>query len=152
MNIEEIREDEAKNQENGEDRTQWVREDIYEFKYLDRSLFKNISNKDTEELLTKWGLPNEKMELCKFRFNQGFNLFNTDRFIRDLLNSQEFRTAMPRFSGCLPQKVDSIEYDKLSTEVVNMGFFDVLVENDITTENGYIKKEPDEYVFGKHSL
>ena len=88
------------------------------------------------------------MELVKFRFNKGFKLFDTDKFLTELLNSAEVRNAMPGFGAILPSAVESVQYNKLSTEVVNMGFFDILGEKDITTTNGYIKKEPDEYLEG----
>lgn len=88
------------------------------------------------------------MELVKFRYNQSFTLFNTEKFLAELFNSAEFRAAAPGFSAILPEKVDTIEYSKLSTEVVNMGFFDILCDKDITTTTGYIKKEPDEYLEG----
>lgn len=44
--------------------------------------------------------------------------------------------------------VDTIEYSRLSTQVINMGAFDVMEENDITTKSGYIKKEPDDWEMG----
>ena len=88
------------------------------------------------------------MNLSGFRFNQGFNVFNTDKFVKDLLNSYEFRAAMPALASKIPEVVDSVQYDRLTTEVVNMGFFDILWEKDIVTETGYIKKEPDEYLDG----
>lgn len=97
--------------------------------------------------MQKWGLVNE-MELCKFRFNQGFNVFNIERFLKDLLNSAEFRASMPVFGSKLSPVVDSVKFEKLSTEVINMGFFDILCDKDISTESGYIKKEPDEYLEG----
>lgn len=127
MNIEEIREDEAaKIDGNTEDRTEWVKEDIYDFKYLDASFYKNISTKDTQALLAKWGLSPNDMEIAKFRFNQGFNLFNTERFLKDLFNSSELRAAMPQLSAKLTSQASNVESDKLSTDVINMGFFDIL--------------------------
>lgn len=36
----------------------------------------------------------------------------------------------------------------MNTDIVNMSFFDFLKENNIAVEDGYIKKEPDEYVEG----
>lgn len=75
--------------------------------------------------MEKWGLVND-MELCKFRFNQGFNMFNIERFLKDLLNSAEFRASMPAFGSKLSTVVDSVKFEKLSTEVINMGFFDIL--------------------------
>lgn len=99
-------------------------------------------------MLKKWGLSEKDMELSKFRFNQKFNQFNTDRFLKDLFNSAEFRAAMPALSAHFSSTVDSVQSERLSTEVVNMGFFDILCERDITTQTGYIKKEPDEYLEG----
>jgi cilia- and flagella-associated protein 300 len=114
---------------------------------LDYKLFNNINSKDTQQVLTKWGLDKD-MELSKFRFNQSFNMFNADRFLKELFNSYEFRAAMPGFSSNLPAKVDSVQYDRLTTEVINMGFFDILPEKEITTYTGYIKKEPEELLDG----
>lgn len=107
-----------------------------------------MNKKENLELMTKWGLTDKVMDMAKLRFNQGFNIFNTEKFLKDLFNSPEFRGAMPNFTTKLPTTVDSVQYDKLSTEVVNMGFFDILGEKNIVTESGYIKKEPDEYLDG----
>lgn len=51
-----------------------------------------------------------------------------------------------KFAQQLPRVIDSVHYEKLSTSILNMGFFDILNEKEITTERGYIKKEPDEFV------
>ena len=64
------------------------------------------------------------------------------------MNSPEIRNTLPGFSSKLPSIVESVEFNKLSTEVINMGYFDILCEKDITTTTGYIKKEPDEYLEG----
>lgn len=104
--------------------------------------------KDTQLLLEKWGLTEKDVDLAKFRFNQKFNIFNAERFLRDLFNSSELRLVMPNLVAKLPTKVDSVQFDKLSTDVINMGFFDILGEKDITTHTGYIKKEPDEFMEG----
>lgn len=36
----------------------------------------------------------------------------------------------------------------MKNEVINMSFFDFLHEKNITTADGYIRKEPDEYFEG----
>ncbi|CAI2378025.1 unnamed protein product [Moneuplotes crassus] len=140
MNIEEIKETDVQEDQERE-------ELLYEFKVLDQSLFKNIHQKETVKLITKWGLDKD-MELVRFRFNQSFTLFNTDKFLAALLSSPEVRASLPGLSANIPESVESVEFNKLSTEVVNMGFFDILDEKDITTTTGYIKKEPDEYLEG----
>jgi len=100
-----------------------------------------------QDLIQKWGLDKD-MEISKFRFNQGFNMLNADRYLKNLFNSHEFRAAMPNWASKFATNVESVQFDKMSIEVVNMGFFDLLPENDITTDNGYIKKEPDELLDG----
>ena len=36
----------------------------------------------------------------------------------------------------------------MTSEIINMSFFDFLQEKNIALDDGYIKKEPDEYVEG----
>ena len=154
MNIEEIKADDSNKDDSA---NEWRKEDLYQFKFLGKfitdkdaepSWFKSMGKKENIELMAKWGLTEKDMDLAKFRFNQSFNIFNTDKFVKDLLNSYELRTAMPNLWSKLPATVDSVQYEKLTTEVINMGFFDILWEKDIATETGYIKKEPDELLDG----
>lgn len=85
------------------------------------------------------------MQVAKFRFNKSFNSFNLDEFLQDFFSSAEVRASLP-FTGAFARVSEGVEYEKMSTQVVNMEFFDVLYKHDICIESGYIKKEQDEYV------
>jgi len=114
------------------------------FEFVAVSLpFKNLGTKEVQENFFKWGMAS--MEIMKFRFNKSFNAFNADEFLVAFFNSAEVRANL-QFTHCLPRVVEKVEYEKLSTQVVNMEFFDVLYKKDICVESGYIKQEPDEFI------
>ena len=103
----------------------------FEF-YLVPQGLKTLESKDTHDLFFKWGMA-DNVQSKKFRFNWSFNIFSTQDFLLDFFNSPEVRSEV-KFLGGVSPRVEKVEFEKLSTNVINMGFFDVLHEKDITTE------------------
>ena len=106
----------------------------YEFVTVDAEMgaFKNINEKSLTdaEYLFKWGL-RDNTEFARFRFNRSFNAFVLDEFLRNFFSSATVRAHLP-FLSALPRVVEKVEYQKLSTTAINMEFFDVLINDEIT--------------------
>lgn len=123
-------------------------------------LFPNIFNKETIKLLEKWGLI--YIECIKLRFNIAFDLKDERIFLLNLLNSKEVRNSLPGLSNILCYLsykiskdnninnedivvVDSIKYNRLTTNAINLDILDVIYENKLVNkESGYIKKDFEE--------
>ncbi|CDW85539.1 UNKNOWN [Stylonychia lemnae] len=112
----------------------------------DAKLFSNFKRKETQEKFFQWGLTEKNLKFAKYRFNQTFHLVGADNFLRDLCNDKTIQSTFEPLSylaGCT-----GVKYKKLNSEVINMSFFDFLVEKDIATADGYIRKELEELYEG----
>ena len=74
-------------------------------------------------------------------------MFCIDEFMRNFFSSPTVRAHLP-FMASMPRVVEKVEYQKLATNAINMEFFDVLINEEITMDNGYIMKEMEEHVNG----
>lgn len=92
------------------------------------------------------GLTDKNLKMAKFRFNQTLHLINSDNFMKDLFNDRNVLDAFEPLREIV--QCNNVKYKKINSEVINMEFFDFLEQNDICLKDGYIKKEPDEFVEG----
>ena len=92
------------------------------------------------------GLTDENLCLARFRFNQRFQLASADAFLRDLFRDPAVLSGFAPVSGTVA--CSGVKHRQLNTEVVSMSFFDFLHEKDITTQDGYIRKEMEELCEG----
>jgi hypothetical protein len=116
----------------------------------DPSHYANILTKENFKTLEKWGLI-QNMDLIKFRFNLNFDLKDLEKFLKDLMNDVNIRKHFEplnhvTLSGETDKKyIEKIKYKKLSTKSTNTDPLNVIYENGICNEDGYIKKDFEEY-------
>ena len=101
------------NIEGGDSESKEQEESKFTFKQLDAP-FENIMEKETQKDIFKWGLGEGAMQLLQFRFSKSFNLFKTESFLKDFLNSPEVRKAL-KIGMNLDPVIDEVKYEKLST-------------------------------------
>lgn len=129
----------------------------------DPSHYLNIFKKENFQTLEKWGLI-QNMELVKFRFNLNFELKDLDRFLKDLFNDKQVKANFsplntiyiePKkdekkenyFSSTSAGTIENFKFNRLSTRATSLDIFNTVYESDICNEeNGYIKKDFEEYV------
>ncbi len=127
----------------------------------DPSHYSNIFKKENFKILEKWGLI-QNMELVKFRFNLNFELKDLDRFLKDLFNDKQVKINFSPINAIYVEEkkdekessnknntglIENFKYNKLATRATSLDIFNIIYENDICNEeNGYIKKDFDEYV------
>jgi hypothetical protein len=104
-----------------------------------------ILKKDTEgkTLLKKWGFEFD-MVFEEFRFDESFKEEKLDQFLLDFFNSREVQGTVKvssKRSGLVNMmgKAINVESEILKTNVLNMSFFDKLKEENIISDNGYIR-------------
>jgi len=128
----------------------------------DPSHYANVFKKENFQTLEKWGLI-QNMELVKFRFNLNFELKDLDRFLKDLFNDKLVKANFSPINTIYvePKKdekkensyyssegtIENFKFKRLSTSATSLDIFNTVYEVDICNqENGYIKKDFDEYV------
>jgi hypothetical protein len=119
--------------------------DNYEFiAYEDLTIFKNIFKAENHKMLEKWGLV-QNLEICKFRFNLNFDIKDMDKFLKDFFNDKKVRNTLSalKFED---KNVDKVRYNKLSTKYTNMDIFEPIYQEIVNRENGYIRKDYEEYI------
>eukprot|EP00943_MAST-04B_sp_MAST-4B-sp1_P004480 g4480.t1 len=104
-----------------------------------------VLKKDTEgkTLLKKWGFEFD-MVFEEFRFDESFKEEKLDQFLIDFFNSREVQGTVKvssKRSGLVSMmgKATNVESEILKTTVLNMSFFDKLKEENIISDNGYIR-------------
>ena len=104
----------------------------------------SIFTREGKEKMMKWGL-DSSLSFNKFKYDNSFRLqtpTEIKRFLMDLFNTSELKSCYNIPDKC---RASDVEYTKLTTTVLNMNFFDKLVEHNIVVESyGYIKKCMDE--------
>lgn len=104
----------------------------------------SIYTREGKEKMMKWGL-DSSLSFNKFKYDNSFRLQTTTevkRFLIDLFNTSDLKKCFNIPDKCC---ASDVEYTKLTTTVLNMNFFDKLVEHNIVVESyGYIKKCMDE--------
>ena len=82
----------------------------------------------------------------KYRFNQPFHLIGADNFLKDLFND---KTVLGTFSPVnYTLNCHNVKYKKLNAEVINLAWFDFLIEKNIVMDDYRIKGDYDEYYEG----
>ncbi|TNV76267.1 hypothetical protein FGO68_gene6052 [Halteria grandinella] len=81
-----------------------------------------------------------------FQFNQPFHLIGADNFLKDLFND---KTVLSTFNPvAYTLNCNSVKYKKLNAEVINLAWFDFLIEKGIVMDDYRIKADYDEYFEG----
>lgn len=73
-------------------------------------------------------------------------MIGADNFLKDLFNDKIILNTFEPVSGTM--NCSGVKYKKLNCDVINMSFFDFFLEKDITTADGYIRKELEEMYEG----
>lgn len=104
-----------------------------------------LANKETQELLLKWSL-NETLQAYKFSFDQQFQAFEIDNFLKDLFNSEEVANKVKVLStvngswATISQigKFEAIEKEEIPCTLTTMEFFDRLYDCGVLRKSGSI--------------
>lgn len=113
---------------------------IYKFHYLPDAKFHSIGSDDIQPLLDKWGFGPD-MAMCTFRVEQQvhpdgmqdmLNAFFKDKAVLGVLHS------LTRLRVLSADKV-SVRWDKMSTKVVSMSFFNKLEDCGAVGKSGHIR-------------
>ena len=84
--------------------------------------------------------------MAKYRFNQNFHLIGADDFLKNMLNDKEILNTFEPLREII--SCTGVKYKKLSSEVVNMSYFEFLKEKNIVMGDGEIKQELEEVYEG----
>ena len=90
----------------------------------------------TKENLVRWGL-DQSLVLKFFRFNIAFSDLESQKFLQDLLNSNQFQGALPGLAA-RSKKCNKVSFSKLRVTMLNMNFLDSLEEAGLVKKGGRI--------------
>lgn len=93
---------------------------------IDKYTFRNVKddlfeNKDFKENLTKWGLSN--LTRLKFRFDIQYQSYNTETFLKTLINQNEIKNLLKKNDG-----LKKINYKIKKCSLLNFNFIDFFYE------------------------
>ena len=96
----------------------------YAFEKMDPIKFSD----QLKEKVVQWGLK-QNLTIEKFRFNKVFSDLSAQDFVRELVNSDAFRSS--ELGNTLPVSAKAIEviFDKKKCTELNLNFLDRLEEN-----------------------
>lgn len=115
-------------------------DNTFKFHYLPDAKFHSFGSPAIQPLLDKWGFGND-MAMCTFRVEQQvhpdsmqdmLDAFFRDRTVLGVLHS------MTRLRVLSPEKV-AVRWEKMSTKVVSMSFFNKLEECGAVGQSGHIR-------------
>lgn len=75
-------------------------------------------------------------------------MVGADEFLKDLFNSPQVISSFQPLSGLGVGKCTGLKYTHMTSNVLNMSFFDVLHEINVCGENGYIRADMEEIYEG----
>lgn len=81
-----------------------------------------------KEKLIQWGLK-ENLHIERFRFNKAFSDLSSQEFVKELVNSDAFKSTS--LNSTLPKsaKVSEVSLEKQKCTELNLNFLDKLEEN-----------------------
>lgn len=95
----------------------------------------NYRSKEMGEKLTKWNL-DQHAQVLKFRFDQPFERFKAEDFIRDLFSDPAVQSRLRVLNKygewtAGPGAPSAVEYEQLNTTVTSLSVFDCLKSDDL---------------------
>jgi len=81
----------------------------------------------------------DSIDVAKYRFNKPFHLIGAEEFLKDLFNN----AGVCKFSAltCVsPGTITGVKFKHMNCDVLNMSFFDVFQEANVTMEDGTIRQ------------
>merc|ERR1711988_1012414 len=108
--------------------------ECFSFHHLPEASFPNYESKQMEEHLLKWNL-NENVHMVKFRFDQKFERFDAEQFVRDFFSDPtvQAHVQVATRGGMVrgPGAPTAVSVSKLNTTATNLEFFDCLKSDDL---------------------
>lgn len=101
--------------------------------------FPSLSSHEAKTRILRWGME-DHLKVIRFKFSGRFRNENATDFLSELFRSPEAGALATSMGSLSVPATSTLAVDKLACTVLNMGFFDVLVSEDLMGENGYIKK------------
>jgi len=116
----------------------------YSFHHLGEAVFPNYHSKEMLESLQKWNI-DVHSHVAKFRFDQKFDAFHVDQFLRDFFSDPAVQTniqvATRHGMGPAPANPDAVRYEALSTTATNLDMFDVLKTEELSDGNAVARED-----------
>lgn len=101
--------------------------------------FPSLSSSDAKTRILRWGME-DHLKVMRFKFSGRFRNEAATDFLTELFRSPEASALATSMGPLSVPATSTLAVEKLACTVLNMGFFDILVSEDLMGENGYIKK------------
>jgi len=117
----------------------------YTFHHLGDATWANYQSKSIAEYLMKWNL-DKHANLLKFRFDQNFERFKAEEFIRDFFSDPTVQThvqVQAKSGGWIrgPGAPKKVRFHPLSTTATNLDLFDCLKNDEHVLSEGPVCRE-----------
>ncbi|BFZ00484.1 hypothetical protein BsWGS_03523 [Bradybaena similaris] len=125
-------------------------ESVAKFSFLPlNKSFNSLQDKDYKEYFLKWSMK-DRLKAQIFTFDQGFQAYEKDKFAFDFFRDPNVVSKLETVTGkgqtaILGTKVKKVVASHVPCTILSMAFFDKIMDGNIASESGDIRKCFDEF-------